>query len=40
VRFWGEGKRTHSIVMTYQWRHIRFVDTIHLEGGPETRVRL
>jgi fructose-1,6-bisphosphatase class II len=40
VRFWGEGKRTHSLIMTHQWRHIRFIDTIHLEGGPETRVRL
>jgi fructose-1,6-bisphosphatase/sedoheptulose 1,7-bisphosphatase-like protein len=40
VRFWGDGKRTHSLIMTYQWRHIRFIDTIHLEGGPETRVRL
>jgi len=40
VRFWGDGKRTHSMIMTYQWRHIRFIDTIHLEGGPETRVRL
>lgn len=40
VRFWGEGKRTHSMIMTYQWRHVRFIDTIHLEGGPEMRVRL
>lgn len=40
VRFWGGGKRTHSLIMTYRWRHIRFIDTIHLEGGPETRVRL
>jgi fructose-1,6-bisphosphatase class II len=40
VRFWGEGKRTHSLIMTYQWRHIRFIDTIHVEGGPGTRLRL
>lgn len=40
VRFWGGGKRTHSLVMTHKWRHIRFIDTIHLEGGPDTRVRL
>jgi fructose-1,6-bisphosphatase class II len=40
VVFWGGGKRTHSLIMTHQWRHIRFIDTIHLEGGPETRVRL
>jgi fructose-1,6-bisphosphatase class II len=40
VRFWGGGKRTHSLIMTHKWRHIRFIDTIHLEGGPETRVRL
>ncbi len=40
VRFWGEGHRTHSLIMTHKWRHIRFIDTIHLEGGPNTRVRL
>jgi fructose-1,6-bisphosphatase class II len=40
VRFWGDGKRTHSMIMTYQWRHVRFIDTIHIEGGPEMRVRL
>jgi len=40
VRSWGGGKRTHSLIMTYKWRHIRFIETIHLEGGPETRVRL
>lgn len=40
VRFWGGGKRTHSLVMTYQWRHIRFIDTVHLDGDPDTRVRL
>jgi fructose-1,6-bisphosphatase class II len=40
VRFWGDGKRTHSLIMTYKWRHIRFIDTIHLEGGQETRILL
>jgi hypothetical protein len=29
VRFFGSGKRTHSLVMTSQSKHIRFVDSIH-----------
>ncbi len=39
VRFFGAGKRTHSLVMTTESRHIRFVDTVHVEGGPETVIR-
>ena len=39
VRFFGSGKRTHSLVMTSESRHIRFVDTVHIEGGPDTVVR-
>ena len=39
VRFFGAGKRTHSLVMTTQSRHIRFVDTVHVEGGPDTVIR-
>src|SRR5947207_6327126 len=36
VRFFGSGKRTHSMVMTSESKHIRFVDSIHIEGGPDT----
>ena len=37
--FFGSGKRTHSLVMTSESKHIRFVDTVHIEGGPDTVVR-
>ncbi|MFV0389052.1 MAG: class II fructose-bisphosphatase [Pyrinomonadaceae bacterium] len=39
VRFFGEGKRTHSVVMTTDTRNIRFVDTVHVEGGPQAVIR-
>lgn len=39
VRFFGSGKRTHSLVMTTESRHIRFVDTVHVEGGPDAVIR-
>jgi fructose-1,6-bisphosphatase class II len=39
VRFFGHGKRTHSLVMTTESRHIRFVDTVHVEGGPDAVIR-
>ncbi len=39
VRFFGSGKRTHSLVMTTESRHIRFIDTVHVEGGPDTVIR-
>lgn len=39
VRFFGAGKRTHSLVMTTESRHIRFVDTVHVEGGPDAVIR-
>src|SRR5574338_972593 len=39
VRFFGAGKRTHSVVMTTESRHIRFVDTLHIEGGPDAVIR-
>ena len=35
VRFFGSGKRTHSLVMTSESKHIRFVDTAHIESGPD-----
>ncbi len=39
VRFFGAGKRTHSVVMTSDSRNIRFVDTVHVEGGPDAVIR-
>jgi fructose-1,6-bisphosphatase class II len=39
VRFFGTGKRTHSLVMTTETRNIRFVDTVHVEGGPDAIIR-
>ena len=39
VRFFGAGKRTHSLIMTSEARHIRFIDTVHVEGGPDTVIR-
>jgi fructose-1,6-bisphosphatase II len=30
VRFFGGGARTHSLVMGYQLKQVRFVDTVHM----------
>ena len=39
VRFFGSGKRTNSVVMTTDTKNIRFVDTVHVEGGPDSVIR-
>jgi fructose-1,6-bisphosphatase class II len=39
VRFFGEGIRTHSLIMTLEQRQVRFVDTVHLEKRPDIKVR-
>lgn len=39
VRFFGEGIRTHSLVLTLHNRQVRFVDTVHLERRPDVKVR-
>jgi fructose-1,6-bisphosphatase class II len=39
VRFFGEGVRTSSIVMTRNTRKVRFVDSIHLSDRPDVRVK-
>jgi fructose-1,6-bisphosphatase class II len=39
VRFFGTGKRTQSLIMTTETMHVRFVDTVHVEGGPDSFVR-
>jgi fructose-1,6-bisphosphatase class II len=39
VRFFGGGTRTQSLIMTYEDRQIRFIDSIHMEKGSDARVR-
>jgi fructose-1,6-bisphosphatase II len=39
VRFFGEGIRTHSLILTLDQRQVRFVDTVHLEKRPDVKVR-
>jgi fructose-1,6-bisphosphatase class II len=39
VRFFGEGTRTSSIVMTRKTRKVRFVDSIHLARRADVKVR-
>ncbi len=40
VRFFGTGTRTSSIIMsTERTKSVRFIDTVHIEGGPDTVVR-
>jgi fructose-1,6-bisphosphatase class II len=38
VRFFGGGCRTSSILMSYRERHIRFVDTVHVDEGSDVVV--
>lgn len=39
VRFFGEGIRTHSLVLTYDNRQVRFIDSVHLNKRPDAKVR-
>ncbi|HKV48216.1 MAG TPA: class II fructose-bisphosphatase [Candidatus Acidoferrales bacterium] len=39
VRFFGEGIRTHSLVLTYDDRQVRFIDSVHLYKRPDAKVR-
>jgi fructose-1,6-bisphosphatase/sedoheptulose 1,7-bisphosphatase-like protein len=39
VRFFGEGTRTSSVVFTLRSGKVRFVESIHLEKGPDVKVR-
>jgi len=38
VRFFGEGTRTSSIILTLRTGRVRFIDSIHLDKGPDVRV--
>ncbi len=41
VRFFGGGARTHSLVMAYQTKQVRFIDTVHMfDRDTPPRVRL
>ena len=39
VRFFGEGIRTQSLVVTLDERQVRFVDTVTLDKRPDVKVR-
>src|SRR2546422_1072930 len=39
VRFFGEGTRTSSVIMTLRTGKVRFIDSIHLEKGPDVKVK-
>ena len=41
VRFFGGGVRTQSLIMTYDDRQVRFIDSVHIEKGvKDMRIRL
>src|SRR5713226_3913203 len=39
VRFFGEGVRTSSMILTLDDRQVRFIDSVHLEKRPDIKVR-
>ncbi|HWW92710.1 MAG TPA: class II fructose-bisphosphatase [Vicinamibacteria bacterium] len=39
VRFFGEGIRTHCLVMTTMPHQVRFIDTIHAKDDPNIKIR-
>jgi fructose-1,6-bisphosphatase II len=39
VRFFGDGIRTHSLVMTLRSRQVRFIDSVYLSRRPDVKVR-
>jgi fructose-1,6-bisphosphatase II len=39
VRFFGEGVRTSSMILTFDERQVRFVESVHLEKRPDVKVR-
>jgi fructose-1,6-bisphosphatase II len=40
VRFFGDGIRTSSLVLTLDQREVRFIDSVHLEKRSDVRVRI
>jgi fructose-1,6-bisphosphatase class II len=39
VRFFGDGLRTHTLVMTTVPHQVRFIDTIHASDDPDVKIR-
>jgi fructose-1,6-bisphosphatase class II len=39
VRYFGDGVRTHTLLMTTEPRQIRFIDAIHATDDPDVRIR-
>ena len=39
ARFFGDGIRTHAVVMTSSPARVRFVDSVNLENRPDVKVR-
>ncbi len=39
VRFFGEGVRTSSMILTFDDRQVRFIDSVRLEKRPDIKVR-
>ena len=39
VRFFGDGVRLQSMILTLDDRQVRFIDTVHLEKRPDVKVR-
>ncbi|HMD33100.1 MAG TPA: class II fructose-bisphosphatase [Candidatus Acidoferrales bacterium] len=39
VRFFGDGIRTHSLIMALENRQVRFIDTVHMDKRPDVKVR-
>jgi len=39
VRFFGDGVRTSSMILTFDERQVRFIDSVHLEKRPDIKVR-
>jgi fructose-1,6-bisphosphatase/sedoheptulose 1,7-bisphosphatase-like protein len=39
VRFFGEGIRTHTLLMTTLPHQVRFIDAIHAKDDPTVKIR-
>ena len=39
VRFFGDGIRTSSMILTLDERQVRFIESVHLENRPDIKVR-
>jgi fructose-1,6-bisphosphatase/sedoheptulose 1,7-bisphosphatase-like protein len=39
VRFFGDGTRTSSVIMQNDPHQIRFIDSIHVAGAADVKIR-